>query len=75
MSVLLGGARARTLRVASPAIPVFLGHPALEPVRLSGHEGLNSLMHLPNVKDLHTSFSLGEVKASHSLPLGHLGVK
>ena len=33
---------------------------------------LNSLMHLPNVKDLHTSFSLGEVKASAALPLGHL---
>jgi Lrp/AsnC family leucine-responsive transcriptional regulator len=33
---------------------------------------LNSLMQLPNVKDLHTSFSLGEVKASHALPLGHL---
>ncbi|VTU33763.1 Leucine-responsive regulatory protein [Variovorax sp. SRS16] len=36
---------------------------------------LNSLMHLPNVKDLHTSFSLGEVKASHALPLGHLAPK
>ena len=36
---------------------------------------LNSLMHLPNVKDLHTSFSLGEVKASASLPLGHLPVR
>ncbi len=36
---------------------------------------LNSLMHLPNVKDLHTSFSLGEVKASHALPLGHLTKK
>jgi Lrp/AsnC family leucine-responsive transcriptional regulator len=36
---------------------------------------LNSLMHLPNVKDLHTSFSLGEVKASHALPLGHLTAK
>ena len=33
---------------------------------------LNSLMHLPNVKDLHTSFSLGEVKAGAALPLGHL---
>ena len=33
---------------------------------------LNKLMHLPNVKDLHTSFSLGEVKNSHTLPLGHL---
>lgn len=30
------------------------------------------LIHLPNVKDLHTSFSLGEVKASGALPLGHL---
>lgn len=30
------------------------------------------LIHLPNVKDLHTSFSLGEVKASSALPLGHL---
>ena len=36
---------------------------------------LNSLMHLPNVKDLHTSFSLGEVKASRALPLGHLRPK
>ena len=36
---------------------------------------LNSLMNLPNVKDLHTSFSLGEVKASHALPLGHLALK
>ena len=31
------------------------------------------LLNLPNVKDLHTSFSLGEVKASSALPLGHLG--
>jgi Lrp/AsnC family leucine-responsive transcriptional regulator len=30
------------------------------------------LINLPNVKDLHTSFSLGEVKASSSLPLAHL---
>jgi len=30
------------------------------------------LINLPNVKDLHTSFSLGEVKASSSLPLSHL---
>lgn len=33
---------------------------------------LQSLINLPNVKDLHTSFSLGEVKASSVLPLGHL---
>ena len=31
------------------------------------------LLHLPNVKDLHTSFSLGEVKAAGALPLSHLG--
>lgn len=31
------------------------------------------LITLPNVKDLRTSFSLGEVKASGRLPLDHLG--
>ena len=30
------------------------------------------LINLPNVKDIHTSFSLGEVKASSSWPLQHL---
>jgi Lrp/AsnC family transcriptional regulator, leucine-responsive regulatory protein len=30
------------------------------------------LFKLPNVKDLHTSFSLGEVKAGAALPLNHL---
>ena len=30
------------------------------------------LINLPNIKDLHTSFSLGEVKASSALPLGQL---
>lgn len=33
------------------------------------------LINLPNVKDIHTSFSLGEVKASSALPLSHLGAK
>jgi DNA-binding Lrp family transcriptional regulator len=33
---------------------------------------LHSLINLPNVKDMHTSFSLGEVKARSALPLGHL---
>jgi len=36
---------------------------------------LNSLMNLPNVKDLHTSFSLGEVKSGSALPLGHLRIR
>ena len=35
---------------------------------------LQSLINMPNVKDLHTSFSLGEVKASRTLPLGHLPI-
>jgi Lrp/AsnC family leucine-responsive transcriptional regulator len=30
------------------------------------------LINLPNVKDIHTSFSLGEVKASSAWPLAHL---
>lgn len=33
---------------------------------------MQRLFTLPNVKDLHTSFSLGEVKAGAALPLGHL---
>ena len=33
---------------------------------------LDVLMALPHVKDLHTSFSLGEVKSGGALPLGHL---
>ena len=32
----------------------------------------NSLLNLPNVKDVHTSFSWGEVKATTALPLNHL---
>jgi len=33
---------------------------------------LDVLLNLPNVKDLHTSFSLGEVKSGGALPLAHL---
>ena len=33
------------------------------------------LINLPNVKDLHTSFSLGEVKANSALPLGQVSDK
>ena len=32
----------------------------------------DTLLHLPHVKDLHTSFSLGEVKTGGALPLTHL---
>lgn len=33
---------------------------------------LDALMALPHVKDVHTSFSLGEVKSGGALPLAHL---
>lgn len=33
---------------------------------------IKELLNLPSVKDLHTSFSLGEVKAISELPLEHL---
>lgn len=33
---------------------------------------MDTLFKLPNVKDVHTSFSLGEVKAGAALPLHHL---
>ncbi len=33
---------------------------------------IETLLNLPNVKDLHTSFSLGEVKSGGALPLQHL---
>jgi len=33
---------------------------------------MDTLFKLPNVKDIHTSFSLGEVKAGAALPLAHL---
>ncbi|MEJ6007268.1 Lrp/AsnC family transcriptional regulator [Paucibacter sp. AS339] len=34
---------------------------------------IDVLLNLPNVKDVHTSFSLGEVKAGGGVPLAHLG--
>lgn len=33
---------------------------------------IKTLLNLPNVKDVHTSFSLGEVKSGAALPLTHL---
>ena len=36
---------------------------------------LDVLLNLPHVKDVHTSFSLGEVKVGGALPLGHLGAR
>jgi Lrp/AsnC family leucine-responsive transcriptional regulator len=42
------------------------------PGQLLGSSRGKVLINLPNVKDLHTSFSLGEVKSSSAVPLGHL---
>lgn len=39
---IFGAAGSRTLQIQSAAIPVVQSQPALEPVRLSGREGLNS---------------------------------
>ena len=36
------------------------------------HFATDTLLNLPNVKDIHTSFSLGEVKSGAALPLAHL---
>ncbi len=36
------------------------------------HFSVDTLLNLPNVKDIHTRFSLGEVKAAGALPLAHL---
>ncbi|MEJ5999608.1 Lrp/AsnC family transcriptional regulator [Paucibacter soli] len=36
---------------------------------------IDTLLNLPNVKDVHTSFSLGEVKAGGMTPLAQLGAK
>lgn len=39
----LSGITARTLQISSPAIPLVLGHLALEPFRISGPASLSSL--------------------------------
>ena len=49
----------RTLSVHSPAIPLVLGRPALEPVRLSGREGLNSLFEYELVLKTPDALNLG----------------
>jgi Lrp/AsnC family leucine-responsive transcriptional regulator len=36
---------------------------------------VDTLLNLPHVKDIHTSFSLGEVKAGAALPLSHLDAR
>jgi type VI secretion system secreted protein VgrG len=61
---IIDGASARTLKVQSPAIPVFLGAPALEPVRLSGHEGINSLFEYELLLKTPDALNLGASQAA-----------
>ncbi|RDI17357.1 type VI secretion system secreted protein VgrG [Pseudacidovorax intermedius] len=56
--------KSRTLRVTSDAIPQHLGAPALEPVRLSGNEGLNHLFAYELLLKTPEGLNLGAVGAS-----------
>ena len=53
-----------TLTVSSPAIPTFLGVPALELVRLSGREGVNSLFEYELLLNTPESLNLGAAGAA-----------
>ncbi|GER17041.1 contractile injection system protein, VgrG/Pvc8 family [Variovorax boronicumulans] len=57
-------APARTLEIHSAAIPVFLGRPALEPVRLSGREGVNSLFEYGLLLKTPDALNLGASEAA-----------
>jgi type VI secretion system secreted protein VgrG len=48
-----------TLSVASPAIPIILGEPALSPVRLSGREAVNGLFEYELLVKTPDALSLG----------------
>jgi len=54
----------RTLTVTSPAIPKQNGIPTLEPVRLSGHEGVNSLFHYELILKTPDTLNLGASQAA-----------
>ncbi|MDM0011040.1 type VI secretion system tip protein TssI/VgrG [Variovorax sp. J22P168] len=53
-----------TLTVSSAAVPVFLGAPALEPVRLSGREGLNRLFEYELLLQTPDTLNLGASAAA-----------
>ena len=60
----LRAAPTRTLDINSTAIPVFLGRPALEPVRLSGREGVNSLFEYELLLKTPDALNLGASEAA-----------
>ncbi|APW40718.1 type VI secretion protein ImpA [Rhodoferax koreense] len=55
---------AHTLTVESEVIPVVNGQPALEPVRLSGHEGVNSLFEYELLLKTPDGLNLGASEAA-----------
>ena len=63
MSV-INGLPARTLQISSSAIPVVLGRPALEPVRLSGREGVNSVFDCEFLLKTADALNIGAAKAA-----------
>ncbi|MDZ4360764.1 MAG: type VI secretion system tip protein TssI/VgrG, partial [Variovorax sp.] len=54
----------RTLEINSTAVPVFLGCPALEPVRLLGREGVNSLFEYGLLLKTPDALNLGASEAA-----------
>lgn len=63
MSV-INGLPARALQISSSAIPVVLCRPALEPVRLSGREGVNSLFEYELLLKTPDALNIGAAKAA-----------
>ncbi|MBO9651183.1 MAG: type VI secretion system tip protein VgrG [Variovorax sp.] len=53
-----------TLTISSAAVPVFLGAPTLEPVRLSGREGLNRLFEYELLLKTPDALNLGASQAA-----------
>jgi hypothetical protein len=58
------GVLSRTLTIRSSSIPEFLGNPALEPGRLSGREGLNSLFEYELLLKTPDALNLGASSAA-----------
>jgi len=54
----------QTLSIASEAIPLILGRPALHPVRLAGHEGMSSLFTYELLLKTPDSLNLGASRAA-----------
>ncbi|WP_198087454.1 type VI secretion system Vgr family protein [Variovorax sp. E3] len=63
MSV-VDGTHSRALTIHSPAIPLVLGQAALEPVRLSGRDGINSLFEYELLLKTPDALNLGASNAA-----------